>query len=56
MDREQALQLIKDTFENPFDKATFNKFIKNLLNFLMKLASFTREIISLMLINNILNL
>jgi len=33
MDRKQALQLIKDTFENPFDKATFNKFIKNLLNF-----------------------
>ena len=33
MNREQALQLIKDTFENPFDKATFNKFIKNLLNF-----------------------
>jgi hypothetical protein len=32
MDREQALQFIINTFENPFDKATFIIFIKNLLN------------------------
>jgi len=32
MDKSQARQIIKETFENPFDKNRFNSFIKNLLN------------------------
>jgi len=32
MDRQQAQKLIKETFENPFDKGKFARFIKNLLN------------------------
>ncbi|RKX67669.1 MAG: class I SAM-dependent DNA methyltransferase [Thermodesulfobacteriota bacterium] len=32
MDREQAKELIRDTFESPFDKGRFVNFIKNLLN------------------------
>jgi len=32
MDRQQAQKLIKETFENPFDKVKFASFIKNLLN------------------------
>jgi hypothetical protein len=32
MNKQQALQIIRDTFENPFDKARFTGFIKNLLN------------------------
>lgn len=32
MDRQQAQNLIKETFENPFDKDRFTGFIKNLLN------------------------
>ncbi len=32
MDREQAKNLIKETFENPFDKNKFINFIVNLLN------------------------
>jgi type I restriction-modification system DNA methylase subunit len=32
MDKEQARNLIKDTFENPFDKERFVGFVKNLLN------------------------
>lgn len=32
MDKQQARNLIKDTFEQPFDKARFVLFIKNLLN------------------------
>ncbi|MEZ0322706.1 MAG: hypothetical protein ABWJ98_00100, partial [Hydrogenothermaceae bacterium] len=31
MDREQAKNLIIDTFENPFDKNKFVNFLKNLL-------------------------
>lgn len=31
MNREQAKRLIIETFENPFDKYKFTKFIKNLL-------------------------
>jgi len=32
MNKEQAKQLIKDTFEAPFDKEKFVIFIKNFLN------------------------
>ena len=32
MDRQQARNLIKETFERPFEKARFTGFIKNLLN------------------------
>lgn len=32
MDKLQAQQIIKETFENPFDKARFTHFVKNLLN------------------------
>ncbi|MCX8083178.1 MAG: hypothetical protein N3D17_07325, partial [bacterium] len=31
MDKEQAKKLIKETFENPFDKDRFCYFVKNLL-------------------------
>ena len=32
MNREQAKELIRDTFESPFNKEKFVVFIKNLLN------------------------
>ena len=32
MNKQQAQQIIKETFENPFDKGRFTNFIKNLLN------------------------
>jgi hypothetical protein len=32
MDKQQARQIIKETFENPFDKGRFTGFVKNLLN------------------------
>ena len=32
MNKEQAKQLIQETFENPFDKGRFSKFIRNLFN------------------------
>lgn len=32
MDKQQAQQIIQDTFESPFDKGRFTGFIKNLLN------------------------
>lgn len=32
MDKFQARQIIRDTFENPFDKNRFINFIKNFLN------------------------
>jgi len=32
MDKQQAQKIIRDTFENPFDKGRFTGFIKNLLN------------------------
>jgi len=32
MDKQQAQQIIKDTFENSFDKSRFANFTKNLLN------------------------
>ncbi len=32
MDKQQAQQIIRDTFENPFNKSGFAGFIKNLLN------------------------
>lgn len=34
MDKQQAQKIIKETFENPFDKNRFSYFIKNLLNHL----------------------
>jgi len=32
MDRNAAIKIIQETFENPFDKDRFIYFIKNLLN------------------------
>ncbi|MDP7260914.1 MAG: class I SAM-dependent DNA methyltransferase, partial [archaeon] len=32
MDKQQAQEIIKETFENSFDKNRFTEFIKNLLN------------------------
>jgi hypothetical protein len=32
IDKKQAQELIKKTFESPFDKSGFTNFIKNLLN------------------------
>lgn len=32
MDKQQAKQIIQETFENPFDKGGFTRFIKDLLN------------------------
>ena len=32
MDKQQAQQIIRDTFESSFDKSGFTSFIKNLLN------------------------
>ncbi|MBC8357598.1 MAG: hypothetical protein H8E54_01450, partial [Candidatus Aminicenantes bacterium] len=32
MDKQQAQQIIRDTFESSFDKSGFTRFIKNLLN------------------------
>ncbi|MDP8274892.1 MAG: hypothetical protein RAO92_00675 [Candidatus Euphemobacter frigidus] len=32
MDKQQAQQIIKDTFESSFDKSRFTGFIRNLLN------------------------
>ncbi|EFI34751.1 hypothetical protein Dthio_PD2127 [Desulfonatronospira thiodismutans ASO3-1] len=32
MDKSQAGQLIRETFESPFDKDRFKAFVKNLLN------------------------
>ena len=32
MDKQQAQKIIRDTFESPFDKGRFTRFIKNLLN------------------------
>ncbi|RLF05459.1 MAG: class I SAM-dependent DNA methyltransferase, partial [Thermoprotei archaeon] len=34
MDREQAQNLIKETFQNPFDKTRFVNFVKNFLNYI----------------------
>jgi len=42
MDKKQAKQSIKETFENPFDKGQFTDFIKNLLNN-VKEAPFTYQ-------------
>jgi hypothetical protein len=32
MQRQQAINIVHDTFESAFDKARFTNFIKNLLN------------------------
>ena len=32
MDKQQAQELIKNTFEKPFDKEKFSRFIRNFLN------------------------
>ncbi len=42
MDRQQAQDIIKNTFENHFDKNAFARFIKNLLNKIEE-ASFTYQ-------------
>ena len=40
MDKQTAAGIIRDTFENPFDKAKFVYFIKNLLNKIDETKSF----------------
>ncbi|MEA3415968.1 MAG: class I SAM-dependent DNA methyltransferase, partial [Thermodesulfobacteriota bacterium] len=40
MDKKQAQELIKETFESPFDKVRFTNFIKNLLNSIDKSKAF----------------
>ena len=42
MNKQQAQNIIKDTFENPFDKGRFTCFIKNLLNHIEN-ATFTYQ-------------
>ncbi len=32
MNKQQAIDLVKETFESPFEKGRFDKFVKNLLN------------------------
>jgi len=32
MDKQQAQQIIQETFENSFDKSRFTGFVRNLLN------------------------
>lgn len=32
MDKKQAQRIIQETFENPFDKSRFTRFVKNLMN------------------------
>lgn len=32
MDKQQAVNIVKETFESPFEKGRFTKFVKNLLN------------------------
>ena len=32
MDKQQAQEIIRETFENPFDKDRFARFIRDLLN------------------------
>ena len=32
MDKQQAINIVKETFETPFEKGRFKKFVKNLLN------------------------
>ncbi len=38
MDQQQARDFIKDTFQNPFDKSSFSRFIKELLNSIQSAA------------------
>ena len=40
MDKKQAQNIIKDTFEHPFDKSRFTHFIQNLLNVINKSKAF----------------
>ena len=42
MDKQQARKIIKETFENPFDKGRYTGFIKNLLNHIEE-GSFTYQ-------------
>jgi len=42
MDKQQAQNIVKDTFENPFDKGRFIRFVRNLLN-QIKEDSFTYQ-------------
>ena len=42
MDKQQAQNIIKETFENPFEKGSFTGFVKNLLNQIED-ASFTYQ-------------
>jgi len=43
MNKQQAQQIIRDTFESPFDKSRFAVFIKNLLNWIDDDAPFTYQ-------------
>ena len=41
MDKQTAVRIIRDTFENPFDKGRFVTFSKNLVNHLDDSKNFT---------------
>ena len=41
MDKQQAQNIIRETFESSFDKSGFTGFIKNLLNEIDDVSSFT---------------
>ena len=43
MDKQQAQELIKETFESSFDKVRFKNFIKNLLNRIDKSKAFKAQ-------------
>jgi hypothetical protein len=43
MDKQQAQELIKETFESSFDKVRFTNFIKNLLNRIDKSKAFKAQ-------------
>jgi len=46
MNRQQEQNIIRETFESPFDKSGFTGFIKTFLTELLTLPLPTREIIS----------
>ena len=43
MDKQTATKIIRGTFENPFDRARFNNFSKNLVNYLDVSKKFTYQ-------------
>lgn len=44
MDKQQAQDIVRNTFENPFDKGRFIRFVKNLLNYIDESKSFPKPL------------